>query len=209
VAGIRRHADGLTVTAGGEDADYDRVIVTTAPHVLARLTPELPKEYLAGLDRLPFLGAIVVVLALKEQLMESVYWLSMDKREFPFLACVEHTNFMDPAHYGGERLVYVGDYLAPDHRLFGLSDEALLEEWLPALERIQPAFRRDWVRKAWVSRASYAQPVPSLGLSAHIPDLATPIPGLFLASMSQVYPWDRGTNYAVEIGRKAARRVLE
>jgi hypothetical protein len=27
--------------------------------------------------------------------------------------------------------------------------------------------------------------------------------------MSQVYPWDRGTNFAVEIGRRAARMMLE
>jgi len=27
--------------------------------------------------------------------------------------------------------------------------------------------------------------------------------------MSQVYPWDRGTNFAVEIGRKAARLMLD
>ncbi len=26
--------------------------------------------------------------------------------------------------------------------------------------------------------------------------------------MSQVYPWDRGTNFAVEIGRRAARLML-
>jgi hypothetical protein len=26
--------------------------------------------------------------------------------------------------------------------------------------------------------------------------------------MSQVYPWDRGTNYAVEIGRRAAARMI-
>jgi len=32
---------------------------------------------------------------------------------------------------------------------------------------------------------------------------------LFFASMSQVYPWDRGTNFAVEIGRNAARLMLE
>jgi hypothetical protein len=30
-----------------------------------------------------------------------------------------------------------------------------------------------------------------------------------MANMSQVYPWDRGSNYAVEIGRRVARRVLE
>ena len=28
------------------------------------------------------------------------------------------------------------------------------------------------------------------------------------ASMSHVYPWDRGTNYAVELGRRVAREVL-
>jgi hypothetical protein len=27
--------------------------------------------------------------------------------------------------------------------------------------------------------------------------------------MSQVYPWDRGTNYAVELGRRAARIIHE
>jgi hypothetical protein len=27
--------------------------------------------------------------------------------------------------------------------------------------------------------------------------------------MSQVYPWDRGTNFAVEIGRRAARLILD
>jgi hypothetical protein len=26
--------------------------------------------------------------------------------------------------------------------------------------------------------------------------------------MSQVYPWDRGTNYAVQVARQAARRIL-
>ena len=79
---------------------------------------------------------------------------------------------------------------------------------LPALERIRPGFSRDWIRRSWVFRASYAQPVPALGMSARLPGLATPIPGLYLASMSQVYPWDRGTNYAVEIGRRAARELM-
>ena len=40
-------------------------------------------------------------------------------------------------------------------------------------------------------------------------NLRTPLPGLYFASMSQVYPWDRGTNYAVEIGRKAATMITE
>jgi hypothetical protein len=65
------------------------------------------------------------------------------------------------------------------------------------------------VRQSWLFRAEYAQPVPLLNHSQKIPALQTPIPGLFWASMSQVYPWDRGTNYAVELGKKVAKRVEE
>jgi len=45
--------------------------------------------------------------------------------------------------------------------------------------------------------------------SKNIPAIKTPVPGVYFASMSQVYPWDRGTNFAVEIGRRAARMMLE
>ena len=79
---------------------------------------------------------------------------------------------------------------------------------MPALAKVNPAFQPSWIRKRWVWRAPYAQPVPTLNHSRKIPDLKTPLPGLYWASMSQVYPWDRGTNYAVEIGRRAARLAM-
>ena len=198
----------LTIHTPAGPLSFDRVIVTTGPHLLARMAPSLPPAYLADLQQLPYLGAVVAVIALDRQLMEKVYWLSMDKREFPFLACVEHTNFMGTEHYGGDHLVYMGDYLKTDHRYFSMPDAAVLDEWLAALTRINPAFDRAWVRKTWLFRAGYAQPVVPLGFSPHIPPLQTPVPGLFLASMSQVYPWDRGTNYAVEIGRRVARLLM-
>jgi len=207
---VRPDASGrlaVTTAGDGETRTFDRVICTTAPHLLARMTPDLPGAYLAGLDRLPYIGAAVALLALDRPLMDRVYWLSLDKREFPFLACVEHTHFMDRAHYGGDHLVYLGDYVAPDHPYLAMSEGELLDAWLPSLTRINPRFDRAWVKRTWLSRATYAQPVVSPGFSAHIPPLATPIPHLYLASMSQVYPWDRGTNYAVEIGRRAARQA--
>ncbi len=82
--------------------------------------------------------------------------------------------------------------------------EELLERFLPAIQRFNPNFKRDWVRKTWLFKTNYAQPVPEVNHSKNIPAIQTPIPGLYFASMSQVYPWDRGTNFAVEIGRRAA-----
>ncbi len=201
---IQSTGNTLELQAGGRSESFDRVIVTTGPHLLAKVTEGLPPEYLRGLGQLSHLGAIVVVLALKHGVMDDVYWLSLDKRVFPFLALVEHTNFMDATHYGGDVLVYLGDYRRTDDAAFGMSDEEILAQWLPALTKVNPDFDPSWVRRSWVFRAAYAQPVVPLGFSQHIPPLETPISGLFLASMSQVYPWDRGTNYAVEIGRRAA-----
>jgi protoporphyrinogen oxidase len=158
-----------------------------------------------------------MTLALTQPLMPETqtYWLNIpadspDKsgNDIPFLALVEHTNYIDRSHYGGDHIVYCGDYVTPDHPYFSMSDEALVEHFVGALRRINPDFRPEWVRRSWVFRERYAQPVPLLNHSHNIPEIATPIPNLYLASMSQVYPWDRGTNFAVEIGRRAAHVML-
>jgi hypothetical protein len=50
--------------------------------------------------------------------------------------------------------------------------------------------------------------VPYVNHSEKIPPLETPLPGVYWASMSHVYPWDRGTNYAVELGRRVAKLMV-
>jgi protoporphyrinogen oxidase len=151
-----------------------------------------------------------VVLAIKHPLSnQRFYWFNLPKSAgFPFLALVEHTNFLPKEKYGGDNLLYCGDYLETDHEYFKLTKEELLERFLPALKRINPEFRPDWVRESWLFRTNYAQPVPLVNHSRNIPAIQTPISGLYFASMSQVYPWDRGTNFAVQIGRKTARLIL-
>jgi protoporphyrinogen oxidase len=157
------------------------------------------------------MGAVVLALALTHQLSEEgYYWYNLPKSAgYPFLALVEHTNYVSPEHFGGDHIVYIGDYLEPDHEFFRLSREELLERFIPTLAKFNPKFQQDWVKKAWLFRTAYAQPVPLVNHSKNIPSIATPIEGIYFASMSQVYPWDRGTNFAVEIGRRAARIIME
>ncbi len=207
---ISRNSEGrLTLDAGAGPEPFDQALVTTSPGLLARLAPELPEDYLRGLLALKSMGAVVLVMSLKRQLSEQgYYWYNIPKAAgFPFLALVEHTNFLSPEHFGGDHIVYCGDYLEPDHEYFSLSEEALLERFLPVLPRFNPQFSPDWVKKTWLFRTKYAQPVPLVNHSQNIPNIDTPLPGLYFASMSQVYPWDRGTNFAVEIGREAAKRM--
>ncbi len=189
---------------------YDKVLVTLSPEAMSHLVPSLPEEYLHGLRKMKSMGAVVIVLALKHQLSEQgYYWYNLPKSAgYPFLALVEHTNYVSPEHFGGDHIVYMGDYLEPEHEFFRLSQEQLLERFLPALTKFNPKFERDWVKKTWLFRTAYAQPVPLVNHSKNIPEIKTPIEGIYFASMSQVYPWDRGTNFAVEIGRRAARLIM-
>ena len=201
---------GYLVQAGGSAAEhFDAVLSTTSPQLMQRLAPALPADYLGQLARLKSMGAVVLTVALDRKLTENMYWISLPKSEgIPFLALVEHTNMIDPARYGGDHLLYLGDYLPADHRYFDMSAEAITDEFAPYLQRFNPAFERSWITGAWLHRARYAQPVPPVGYARMIPDVRTPLPGLYFASMSQVYPWDRGTNYAVEMGRKVAQMML-
>ena len=211
VQNIEPQADGLALSVAGAGVEsFDRVLSTVSPGVMARMAPSLAPEYLQGLLNLKSLGAVVMVLALRHKLSEKgYYWYNLPKKAgFPFLALVEHTNFLPAENYGGDHIVYCGDYLETDHEYFRLSQEELLQRFLPGLARVNPAFSPDWVRKSWLWKTNYAQPVPLLNHSRNIPDLKTPLPGLYFASMSQVYPWDRGTNYAVQVARQAAARML-
>jgi protoporphyrinogen oxidase len=202
---------GLSVRSEMGTETFDRVLVTTSPAFLSRLAPDLPEAYLKGLLELKSMGAVVMVLSLKHQLSEQgYYWFNLPKTAgYPFLALVEHTNYVSSEHFGGNHIVYCGDYLEPDHDYFKLSQDELLERFLPALKKFNPRFERQWINKVWLFKTAYAQPVPLVNHSKNIPEIQTPIPGLYFASMSQVYPWDRGTNFAVEIGRKAARLMME
>jgi protoporphyrinogen oxidase len=210
VESIKRGQAQLSVRAEGESAFFDKVLVTTSPNLMAKLSPDLPENYLKGLLELKSMGAVVMVLSLKHQLSkEGYYWFNLPKEAgYPMLALVEHTNFVSKENFGGDRIVYAGDYLQVGHEYFSMSDDELLARFAPAFKKINPAFEPDWVKRAWVFKTNYAQPVPLVNHSKNIPAIQTPIEGLYFASMSQVYPWDRGTNFAVEIGRRAARMIL-
>lgn len=206
-----------SLTVNGTSHVYDAVLSTTSPQLMLKLATGLADTaYGKQVAALKSIGGLCVVLATKQQLLtDGTYWLNLPattadktKNEFPFLALVEHTNYMDKAHYGGDHILYCGDYAPPDHEYFRLSDDDLVARFLPALKKVNPVFNESWIRKAWVWRAPYAQPMPFLNHSQNIPSIKTPLPHVYWASMSQVYPWDRGTNYSVEMGRRVAREMM-
>jgi protoporphyrinogen oxidase len=206
VTRITRDAEGLLVgtTAGSER--FDRVVSTLPTRLTCQLTPDLPADYRARYDWGRAYGAHCLILALDRPLTET-YWMNINDPGFPFMALVEHTNYMPAADYGGRRLVYLGNYRPMDDPLFAKSKEEVLDEFLPHLTRINPAFERSWVTEAWSIGAPYAQPIVTVDYHEHIPPFDTPIPGLYVASMFQVYPQDRGQSYSIELANRLDRHL--
>jgi protoporphyrinogen oxidase len=207
---IEKSPQGLKVSTAKKPQTFDQVLITTSPSGFLRLAPKLPGDYNSQVSRLKSTGAVILVLALKHQLSrEGYYWFNLPKAAgFPFLALVEHTNFLPAEHYGGDHIIYCGDYLDTDHEYFRLTKTQLLERFLPSLKRINPDFKPDWVKASWLWKTDYAQPVPTINHSRNIPPIQTPLEGLYYAGMSQIYPWDRGTNYAVQLAHTAVKQML-
>jgi len=209
VASVRsREGGGLEVETSDGTETFDRVVSTLATRLTARLVPELPPTWRERHEWGRAYGAHCVVLALDRPLT-SVYWLNVNDPGYPFMALVEHTNYMPASDYGGRHLLYLGNYRPMDSPLFSATPGAILDEFLPRLSRLNPKFEPSWVTGSWTFAAPFAQPIVTVDYRDHIPPFATPVPGLWVASMFQVYPHDRGQNYSIALGERLVDRLRE
>jgi protoporphyrinogen oxidase len=211
---VRRDGTGLSVahaSLDGSDAtttSFDQVLSTFPTRLTARVTPELPEEWQAKHDPGPALGAHCLILALDRPLTDA-YWINLNDPGFPFLALVEHTNMRSPDEYAGQHLVYLGSYRPMDDPVLKADPDQLLADWLPALQRLNPRMDRSWVTRVWGFAAPFAQPIVTTEYASRIPPHRTPVEGLWIANMFQVYPHDRGQNYSIELAERVVQELSE
>lgn len=192
-----------------EISNYDKVVVTLPSPLFIKIAPTLPQKYKDSLSKQKGIGAINVVLRLRERFFkDGTYWLSMCDLQSPILAIVEHTNFMDSKKYNNEHLVYVGNYMEATDKRFAMTKEELLKLYDPWLLKINQNYKSSIINYN-VFKAPFAQPIVPTNYSKLIPPTDTPFKNVYLANIQQVYPWDRGTNYAVELGKNVAEKIDE
>jgi protoporphyrinogen oxidase len=183
------------------------VILTPAPPLIAAImAPHLPDEEARRLSAIDYLANVCIILELTQSL-SGLYWMNVNDPSFPFVGIIEHTH-LDQADPAGRRhIIYLSRYLPAEDPAFSSADEEIVAGALPYLRRMFPEFRDAWISASHVWRARYAQPLVLRGYGRLIPNHRTSVPGAYIASMAQVYPEDRGTNYAIRDGRKVARLV--
>jgi protoporphyrinogen oxidase len=207
IAAEGNRASGV-VLASGERVAADAVVAAVPSLLFKKMAPPLGDEYARKLDHVEWQGAVCMVVTTKRQL-SPIYWMNIGDRSMPFLALIEHTNFVGPEHYDGNHILYISNYLHQGHEYFSMDEDQLWSVFEPALRRINPEFSSDWVTKRWLFKAPFAQPIVRLNYSAHKPDHRTPVEGLYLETMTQIYPEDRGQNYSIKMGEEVAGMVVE
>lgn len=196
----------LELDEGAPPVWFDAVVATVASKTFGRIAPELPPSYAEKLEGVPYQDALCLVLTLDRPLSR-MYWLNINDRSVPFLAIVEHTNFVEPERYGSRHVVYVSNYLDKRSPLLEMDVDAICELYLPHFKRVNPQFDEGWIKERHLFHGRDAQPVFTVGAGSRIPEHRTPLPGLYLANMSQIYPQDRGQNYSIILGETIAETV--
>lgn len=181
---------------------YDRVIVTTPAPVAQQITGR------EVLPEISYLWAQTLVLVLKKSLIKK-YWLNILENKWPFLVTVEHTRFARKENYNNEHIVYFGNYLSEENKQLTMEKDDILNLYTDYIKKINPRFKKNWIKKSYLFRANYAQPVFPTNYSDCLKEINKKSSKIWFANMSMVYPYDRGTNYAIEISRKVAKECLQ
>jgi protoporphyrinogen oxidase len=221
VAGVRLHTgaaveritggEPATVSVRGEAREFAAVVTTLPSHVFAKLLASdahITESYLHQLESVRYLGAVCMVFSTYQELGK-YYWVNVNEPGAPFVVFINHSRLVGSSRYDGHRIYYVGGYFPHDHPTFVEADAITREKWFAYVAKIYPEFERSSVVECHLTRFRNAQHVVDRGYERRIPGYVTPAPNVYLANFSQIFPEDRGTNFAVREGNRIAAVVAE
>ncbi len=205
---VEKRDEKFIVKTNKRKIEFDIAVMAVPLYVFLRVTKGLPFDYVEKLSEFKSLACQYLVLETNESIVgDDTYWLNVNDENFPFMIVAEHTNFVDKNHYNNKHMTYVGKYLEKDDEMFDLSKEELTEKIVPYLKKINKNFEEDWIKRSYLFRFDEAQPILPLNYSKNMIRIETPIKNLYMINMFQVYPFDRGTNAAIELGKKVAEMI--
>ena len=168
----------------------------------------ITEEEKKKLERVNYTSARTMMIVANKS-FSPFYWLNIGDNDIPFGGIIEHTNFIDKSNYDNNHILYISNYMTEDNKLYNASKEELLKEYMKYLTQINKEFTMENIKDYYVFDEKYAQPIIECNYSNYIMEDKLKNENIYLCTMPQIYPEDRGMNYAIRLGNKIANEVLE
>lgn len=207
VEGLALAQDGRVegVRVDGRTEPFDLVVPTLQPPALRHLLPPELGHLLAPYPR-RYLGVVCLVLKVRRSL--TPYYAVNICDPTPITTVVETSHVLGTEHTDGLRLVYVPKYCdasAPEH---SEDPQSIYDRFTAALARVVASFSHDDVVDWTVQRSRLVEPVHAVGTTPRVAPVWPGVPGLALASASQVYPRLLNGESVVELAETVAAQAV-
>lgn len=207
VTGVQKKGNKIVLEQGRKKILFDNLITTTVSPITEKIIQSrLPKKYRNKLSNKDHLGAVCLVLVLKNRVQDN-YWVNICEDDADVLVMVEHTNFVSENDYDSKHIVYLANYLHRDSDEFKISEDEILKKYTRILKKMNPSFKKSWITESHISKVPRAQTIFSLGALDELPDIETPVKGIYMVNIDQMYPHDRNLNQGISLGQKVAERI--
>lgn len=201
--------DGFGLEVEYEDGTseaFDRVVVTAAAPVAAKICLGLSDEERTKLLALRYQGIVCASVLMKKPLAK--FYVTNITDPAPFTAVIEMTTLVDPAEFGGRHLVYLPKYVSPDDPLFEQPDQKIRDSFLDALAKMYPHFSPDDVLAFRVSRVRNVLAVSTLDYSANLPPMRTSVPGLSIVNSAHIVNGTLNVNETLQLADRAVAELF-
>ena len=204
--------DEVVVTSDRGGERFDRVLATVPSNVLAKLIADYREKnplFFKKIESIDYLDAAVLVFATPQK-FTPYYWHNINTPNSPFVVFLGLTNLVGQDRFGGLNVYYIGDYIPAEHPYMSMPEAELKARWYGELQKMFPDFDPALVTDDVLSRLRNAQHIVDIGFEENklVPH-QTPCPGVLMCNFSQIYPMDRGTNYAVRDGNRMAKMLMD
>jgi protoporphyrinogen oxidase len=205
---IKAVVAGPKILVNKQYLKYDAVLATVPSNVFGNLIKQsaATQTYLNRLNKIKYIDALLLAFTSPQKLSD-FYWHNVNDQDIPYVVFVQHTNLISDKHYGGKNYYYIGAYLDKNSPYIKMSASQLKTNWLGALKKLFPNFEESKISDYKVIHLKDAQHIVDTKYYSYLPSFKTPIKNVFLANFSQIYPKDRGINYAIKAGLNAAKDI--
>lgn len=206
VSNIGREDEKFNITTDSKTKDqrskasFDSVIFTGPSSIAAKIIPDLPDVEKNKLNNIRYQGIVCASVLMKNSL--SPYYVTNITDETPFTGIIEMSALVDREEFGGNALVYLPKYVAPDDELFDKSDAEIEEIFVTALERMYPHFKRTDVVSFKISRVRQVFPLPVLNYSANLPSVNGSVPGMYIINSAHIVNGTLNVNETIQLAEK-------